>query len=91
MADWKNVTERLISTTWQAAVGALAGALTALDFTGGAVDWRAALVTVGTAAALSFGKNLVADLTAPTTPTGTTTPATAPVVNTADGPVTPLK
>lgn len=64
--NWKNVVERLISTTVQAAVGA--GAAVAEAVATGQLDWKTALTGVAVAAALSFAKNLQVELSTPATP-----------------------
>lgn len=74
--DWKNVVERLVSTTVQAAVGAVASIAEAVAT--GQLDWKTALTGVAVAALLSFAKNLQVELsTPPAAPTTTFNIATA--------------
>jgi len=64
--NWKNVAERLISTTLQAAVGAAAAS--AETVVSGNLDWRTAVTGVVVAALLSLAKNLQVELSTPDVP-----------------------
>lgn len=68
--NWKNVGERVLSTTTQALLGALAAGAEFVMANG--LDWRTAAVAVGVPALLSLAKNLQAELTKDLTDLGAT-------------------
>lgn len=64
--NWKNVVERVVSTTVQAIVGAAAASAEAVA--SGTLDWRTALTGVVVAGLVAFGKNLQVELSTPDVP-----------------------
>lgn len=64
--NWKNVVERVVSTTVQAIVGAAAASAEAVA--SGTLDWRTALTGVAVAGLVAFGKNLQVELSTPDVP-----------------------
>jgi hypothetical protein len=70
--NWKNVIERVVSTTVQAAVGAAAASAEAVAT--GALDWRTGLTGVAVAALIAFAKNLQVELATPNEPNATLAP-----------------